>query len=569
MSSAEDLKLRKEQFVTGLTGGTVLDIYLVTSVSLAAYFVYCLLNTYTRIFTNNKFNNYNITLFTVVLDYLLNWLPLLLSITTYANHIRSLIYGFFGPLVFLAFFNYDLTSESNASLSKKKQTDGDLATVSLTPGKLTKKQFLPKRSYLTVYRSQMLVVTAIAILAVDFNIFPRRFAKCETWGTSLMDLGVGSFVFSMGIVSARQSIWSKFTQDSKQPLGRELLSLLKKIVTSFRSSVTVFALGIGRLFLVKWLNYQEHVTEYGVHWNFFVTLSLLSPFKYVLEFVFSLLRVNYSNAMIGVLISAVHEYWLQRNNKQYLAYLVSSERLSVWDMNKEGISSLVGYIAIFLIGESVGGFLLPGIVTPFNLIKNSTELEIIEYHSQLTYPKPNTSKHHSKLYFFLRSKLSLSSDACLVVYAIFFDALSLYAHQHNTILTHVSRRFANFSYVLFIAAYNLNYLVGFKLINKLFNYLDKKPKGKKITKNEINNSTNNSLSLENSNYNHVPFSLESINNNGMLIFLVSNVLTGLINMSMNTLDAGPLLSVTTLVGYSLIINLVAMLFNYYGIYIKL
>eukprot|EP00095_Tigriopus_kingsejongensis_P002155 maker-scaffold248_size238799-snap-gene-1.22 protein:Tk02155 transcript:maker-scaffold248_size238799-snap-gene-1.22-mRNA-1 annotation:"GM14174" len=44
--------------------------------------------------------------------------------------------------------------------------------------------------YITSYRSAMLLTTALCILGVDFQIFPRRFAKAETFGFGLMDIGI-------------------------------------------------------------------------------------------------------------------------------------------------------------------------------------------------------------------------------------------------------------------------------------------------------------------------------------------------------------------------------------------
>ena len=39
---------------------------------------------------------------------------------------------------------------------------------------------------LTTYRAHMLLLTSLSILAVDFPIFPRMLAKCETYGVSLV-----------------------------------------------------------------------------------------------------------------------------------------------------------------------------------------------------------------------------------------------------------------------------------------------------------------------------------------------------------------------------------------------
>ena len=41
------------------------------------------------------------------------------------------------------------------------------------------------------------------------------------------------------------------------------------------STVPLLLLGVIRFVSVKAVNYQEHVSEYGVQWNFFLTLAMV------------------------------------------------------------------------------------------------------------------------------------------------------------------------------------------------------------------------------------------------------------------------------------------------------
>ncbi|TYI23149.1 hypothetical protein ES332_A06G144300v1 [Gossypium tomentosum] len=68
------------------------------------------------------------------------------------------------------------------------------------------------RASISSYRVVTMFITCLCILAVDFRIYPREYAKTETYVTSLMDLGVGSFVLMNAVTSrqARSTCWNFF-----------------------------------------------------------------------------------------------------------------------------------------------------------------------------------------------------------------------------------------------------------------------------------------------------------------------------------------------------------------------
>lgn len=66
------------------------------------------------------------------------------------------------------------------------------------------------KSFVTVWRAHMMLMTVISILAVDFPAFPRSFGKTESWGTSLVrSVGVlmGNLAVKLTWVSRWISEW--------------------------------------------------------------------------------------------------------------------------------------------------------------------------------------------------------------------------------------------------------------------------------------------------------------------------------------------------------------------------
>lgn len=355
-----------------------------------------------------------------------------------------------------------------------------------------------------------MVMTCIAILAVDFPVFPRRFAKVENWGTSLMDMGVGAFVFTAGVVSARSAL--------KEASGRRP-PLSKRLITSFRHAIPLLVLGTIRFISVKGLDYAEHVSEYGVHWNFFFTLGFLPPFAALLQNAFDLVP---SYAVLSCVLAGLYELCL--DNTSLGAFILVAPRTDLLSKNREGIFSFIGYLAIFLAGQSLGSTALP---------------------RQQPLPKDATST----------MKWRQTTLGRLALTSAMWTALFYFSTSYYGLGLSVSRRLANLPYFLWVSSFNSYQITIVCAIETvLFPNLYKA-----TSKEEEVQRTRDATSTV----------LHAFNRNGLAVFLVANLLTGLVNMTMPTLHMGVLQSMGVLVAYIATVAGLAIGLDLYDISIKL
>lgn len=440
-----------------------------------------------------------------MVDFLLNVGAVLLSITLYSS--SSLLLN--GLLLAAAIFVYALPPDSAGRRKKPKLPPAAQAQSKGTTSPSL--SVLSTKPFLTTYRGCLMVATCLAILAVDFRLFPRRFAKVETWGTSLMDIGVGSFVFSAGIVGARPVL--------KERAEGKTTAFAQRLLSSLRHSLPLFTLGVIRLLSVKGLDYAEHVSEYGVHWNFFFTLGLLPPFVAIFQ---SALRIIPSYAGLALLLGVLYQVALESTSLK--AYVLTAPRTDLLSMNREGIFSFCGYLAIFLAGQDTGMFVLPRRLSNSNSIPGSLQ----------------------------RLTLVLTMATWTLVWATLYFLTTDY--HYGAGLT-VSRRLANLPYMLFVVAFNSMQLTAFCVIDTIFFPASYTAQDARSEKEAHDTATSRVL--------------RAINRNGLSIFLVANLLTGLVNMTVPTLDVGPLVALAILVGYASVITGVAVALDMYNITLKL
>lgn len=194
----------------------------------------------------------------------------------------------------------------------------------------------------TMFRALLLLTTALAILAVDFSLFPRRFAKTHYYGQSLMDTGTAAFVFVNAL--ADQSVESM----GQSPRDRAMKATMNLFIFRVPTMLILFLLGIGRSLFVNFAGYSQDVTEYGVHWNFFVTLFFLRLFVIIVP---TILIVP-----MGLLLGIAYQSALTFSEMESWMLDTFHKRNGFIEQNREGIFTLLGYCFLYSISLSYSRF---------------------------------------------------------------------------------------------------------------------------------------------------------------------------------------------------------------------
>ena len=457
-----------------------------------------------------------------------------------------------------------------------------------------------------------MILTLICILAVDFPIFPRRMAKTETYGISLMDIGIGLFIICSGITStycrAHDRVCSCVECSASTPLEQvpnrrsnstktswglngtkvaaKYLSLLCSWVgiggvdlRHIVQRVIVLMLGIGRYLILTALNYHVHVSEYGAHWNFFVSLFAVWSVADIVNYCGCRFfpSVYYNNAYKSVVClfalfcyqcllltsyavdSDASSGTLSRGGTNvtllsFADYILSDDFdrhvASVVDANKEGIYSLFGYLTLYWCSEIYSRHC---VFAPYNRV-NVIVSDLCE--------SMNGKRHGDK-------EEMQPSEIHVRIRTIFIDVLKTHVwiiaavlglwYVSDQFIQPCSRRLCNLSYILcvfffFVVLTTANLVFeGIVILparGLISSTLAKDIVDIEVLVSHIHLSTGKYTVLQHIVETNSVLVLNMFNKYQLYCFLCGNLLTGFVNLSIDTIHTTSPTAVCILLIYS-------------------
>ena len=362
-----------------------------------------------------------------------------------------------------------------------------------------------KKQFLTNFRSSVNTLACITILAVDFSIFPIRFQKSELLGVGLMDIGVGSYIGISALVSRCVT----------RPAEYVKISFCHRLVSTLGSCSLISLIGVGRMTLLYVFSYHQPVREYGVHWNFFLTIAVvrLVAFAVMSLSPHSILHLMFLWSLPMLL---VYQWALNNGLTHYLQYgrfeqcsNCSDLREGFFNSNREGILSTIGFSWIYLASLSIGLFLQYNMSSVYQAVNKLSQLTLI---------------------------------AIILWVATCFSQVYIQP---------ISRCAANLAYCLWTIAMQLSFLAIFLLVDLITAFLLNSKKQQQVlyrNDQEIRKNCENMLNkmLQSS-------LLEAVNSYQLYYFLMANILTGLVNVVIGDQPVWKSIAFLILAGYQLIL----------------
>ncbi|XP_076806672.1 glucosaminyl-phosphatidylinositol-acyltransferase PIGW-like [Clavelina lepadiformis] len=502
--------LKKQDFVTGLNGSSLFETTLISSLSPALIFLRTFL---LGVIPASLVHKYY---FRYVFDYIILVLPLVIGTTILSDNVAEL---------FLSIIILGLTCLALKGPTFKKEESEYACYVSPSYYKnlvcddvkslqhpsqsqlfrlYSTEVSTSKLPFLDTYRFYVNIATCVCILAVDFPVFPRRLAKVENFGTGLMDLGVGSYIISNALVckEARHRYCPR--QVTRKINQLNFKALLFEIISCW----PLFLLGLLRLISVKLSGYQEHVTEYGVYWNFFFTLGSVKVFAAIVLF---FIGVEHG-FLLSFIIGVSYQIALSYPSWNLTSILLNEERTGIIMKNKEGFASCLGYLSLYFAAAHLGSFLF-------------------------------------------KERATLGHWTCVAKQLLFLN-LGLWTALYicNIYIQPVSRRLANLSYIVWLLSHATFFLCAYLVIDiitvlnitKCHLPLHSMPNRWVLFSNQKNTYVKINYAPESC----VLSLIKAVNRNQLLYFLLCNLLTGVINYASDTLSVGNLSAAFIICVYS-------------------